>query len=56
MARTSGEYLILPIINQQLEYKHQAMTSNTVETLNERYFMPLIVATWKLTESYVIHP
>ena len=36
MARTSGEYLILPIINQQLEYKHQAMTSNTVETLNER--------------------
>ena len=36
MARTSGEYLILPIINQQLEYKHQSMTSNTVETLNER--------------------
>ena len=36
MARTSGEYLILPIINQQLEYKNQAMTSNTVETLNER--------------------
>ena len=36
MARTSGEYLILPIINQQLESKHQAMTSNTVETLNEQ--------------------
>ena len=36
MARTSGEYLILPIINQQLESKHQAMTSNTVEMFNER--------------------
>jgi len=41
MARTSGEYLILPIINQQLEYKHQAMTSNTVETLNERLLYSL---------------
>ena len=36
MARTSDEHLIISIINQQLEYKHRAMTSNTVETLNEQ--------------------
>ena len=36
MARTSGEHLIISIINRQLEYKHRAMTSNTVETLNEQ--------------------